>query len=511
MRIDPKFIDSLLHPSIDPDNQEKAIAKGLPASPGAVSGQVVFSADAAYEWAQKNKKVILVRRETSPDDIHGMHAAEGILTSFGGMTSHAAVVCRGMGKSCVAGCSAANVNKKEGKLTIGDRVIREGDVITLDGSTGEIFYGKIKTREAEISDDFREILRWSDQFRRIKIRTNADTPQDAKQALEFGAEGIGLCRTEHMFFDAGRARVMQEMIIANTKESRQKALDKLLPMQRQDFMEIFRTMDGFPVTIRLLDPPLHEFLPEKSEDIAILARELNLSPEKVKDVIVNLQEVNPMLGHRGCRLALTYPEIAQMQVRAIIEAAIAVSQEDKKVLPEIMIPLVGVLDEFQNLKTIITETIAEVFAKEGSRVDYQIGTMIELPRACLIADQIAREADFFSFGTNDLTQMTFAYSRDDVGKFVPQYIEKDILEKDPFATLDTTGVGELVEIALRKSRSVKEKIKIGVCGEHGGDPDSIDFFVENNFQYVSCSPFRVAVARIAAAQSEVRREEVEEE
>lgn len=504
MRVDADLIDTLLHPRLDPNAHKQVIAKGLPASPGAACGKVVFYADTAKEWADRGEKVILVRKETSPEDIHGMHAAQGILTSCGGMTSHAAVVARGMGTPCVAGATDVIINPKAKKFTIGEIIVHEGEIITLDGSKGEVILGECKTVEASISADFEMILKWADEIRRLEVRTNADTPEDARRALEFGAQGIGLCRTEHMFFDEERIRCMREMILSNTQEERVKAVDKLLPFQKQDFKEIFKIMNGLPVTIRLLDPPLHEFLPEKDRDIEELAQDFGLSFEQVKDRAENLQEVNPMLGHRGCRLAITYPEILYMQTQAILEAACEVQQLGIDVQPEIMIPLVGKSTEFRVLQEKIEKIGKKVLAEKCSDLKYKVGTMIEVPRACAVADRIARFAEFFSFGTNDLTQMTFGFSRDDVARFVPYYIENGILENDPFEIFDQKGVGELVRMGVERGRSVQPDLKVGICGEHGGNPESIDFFHREGFNYVSCSPFRVPVARLASAQAAIR-------
>ncbi|MCT4592228.1 MAG: pyruvate, phosphate dikinase [Candidatus Gracilibacteria bacterium] len=506
MRIDPKSLDQLLHPSLDPKADKNVIAIGIPASPGAACGKVVFHANTAEEWVKKGEKVILVRHETSPEDINGMHVSEGILTACGGKASHAAVVARGMGTPCVAGATEVIVNPKVGKFTIKDKdiVINEGDIITLHGSTGEVILGQCATIDAQISDELNQILTWADEARGMKIRTNADTPKDAKKAREFGAEGIGLCRTEHMFFDDDRIGIMREMILAENKQEREAALEKLLPLQRIDFEDIFKEMDGLPVTIRFLDPPLHEFLPEKDKDIAQFAETFDLTIEQAKDRIKNLHEVNPMLGHRGCRLLVTYPEILKMQTRAIIEAALNARENGIDVIPEIMIPLIGKKEEFVYLKKILITTIEEVFKEKNTTIEYLVGTMIELPRACMMAHRIAKEADFFSFGTNDLTQMTFGFSRDDVAKFLPEYMNKKIMEKDPFETLDQDGVGELIKIAIEKARSVNPNLKISVCGEHGGDPASIEFFNANTFNVASCSPFRVPLARIAAAQAKIK-------
>ena len=505
-RIEANSLDALLHPCLDPNEEKKVIASGLPASPGAACGKVVFHADTAKELADKGEKVVLVRKETSPEDIHGMHAAEGILTSCGGMTSHAAVVARGMGTPCVAGVTAVIINPKAKKFTVGEIVVSEGDIITLDGTEGTVILGECKTVEAEISAEFETILKWADEIRKLEIRTNADSPEDARRAIEFGAQGIGLCRTEHMFFDEKRIRCMREMILSNTQEERIKAVDKLLPFQKQDFKDIFKIMQGLPVTIRLLDPPLHEFLPEKDGDVQELAEDFGLTFEQVKDRAENLEEVNPMLGHRGCRLAITYPEILYMQTQAILEAACEVQKEGIDVQPEIMIPLVGTKNEFTILKEKIEKIADKVLLESCPNLKYKIGTMMEIPRACAVANRIAEHAEFFSFGTNDLTQLTFGYSRDDVARFVPHYKEHGVLEDDPFETLDQRGVGEVIKMGVERGRSVKPNLKIGVCGEHGGDPDSIDFFHREGFNYVSCSPFRVPIARLAAAQAAIRNQ-----
>ena len=505
LRIDPESLNQLLHPRIADDAQKHIITKGLPASPGAAVGQAVFTADDAHEWTKKGKEVILVRHETSPEDIHGMHAAKGILTACGGMTSHAAVVARGMGTCCVAGATSVIVNEKAKKFTVGEMIIKEGDFITLDGSLGEVILGGCKTVPPELTSDFQKVLSWADEHGSMHIRTNADTPKDAEKAREFGAKGIGLCRTEHMFFCEERINAMREMILSQEGPQREKALKKLLPYQRMDFKKILEVMDGYPVTIRLLDPPLHEFLPHKNKDIELMAKELRLSFEAVKDLVVNLGEVNPMLGHRGCRLMITYPEIAKMQVRAITEAACEVQKAGGQVFPEIMIPLVGMVSELKFLKGIIQEVIQEVFLEQKMKVNIKIGTMIEVPRACLVADEIAEVAEFVSFGTNDLTQMTFGISRDDTAKFLPNYIEKGYLPNDPFQVLDQKGVGRLIAIAVERGRNANPNIKIGICGEHGGEPSSVDYCFHHDFQYVSCSPFRVPIARMAAAQSFLRK------
>jgi pyruvate,orthophosphate dikinase len=506
MRIEPKSLDQLLHPTFDSETMEKAnpIAKGLPASPGAASGKVYFTAEKAVTATKNGEDVILVRKETSPEDIEGMHAAKGILTSRGGMTSHAAVVARGMGKCCVAGCESIKVNEELKTFSVDGMKFNEGDMISLDGTTGKVYEGKIKTVEPSLSGDFAKLMEWADQTRTLGVRTNADTPKDSNTALKFGAEGIGLCRTEHMFFDEERVPAVRRMILADTKEEREKALEIILPMQKEDFIGIYKEMKGKPVTIRLLDPPLHEFLPHEEEDIKKLAETMEVSVSKLKEIINDLEEFNPMLGHRGCRLAVTYPEIAEMQTRAIMEAAVEVSEEGISVKPEIMIPLVGMEEEMNFVKNIVKKTVEEVLEEKNVILEYLIGTMIEIPRASLIADDIAKEAEFFSFGTNDLTQMGFGFSRDDAGKFIGEYLDKEILPKDPFQSIDQKGIGKLVEMGVELGRRTRPDLKIGVCGEHGGDPDSIDFFHRVGLDYVSCSPYRVPIARLAAAQSAIR-------
>lgn len=500
LRIDAASLHQLLHSDIDPKAQKNVIAKGLPASPGAASGRVVFSADDAFEWVTNRKqKVILVRKETSPEDIHGMHVAEGILTSTGGATSHAAVVCRGMGKCCVAGCADIMVDAKNKRFIVGHTVVYEGDIITLNGTTGEVILGEVPMVKAGVSEDFETVLKWADEYRTMDVRTNADTPYDAEVARKFGAEGIGLCRTEHMFFDEGRIKVVREMILAKDLEGRRRALRKLLPMQREDFEGIFQAMNGLPVTIRLLDPPLHEFLPQKDSQIEELARELMMDFEEVKRLKDSLHEVNPMLGHRGCRLGITYPEIYEMQVQAILEAGIKMSRAGVKVLPEIEVPLVGHVEELKVVRQMI-ETMIRHY-KDDITFKYKIGTMIELPRACLTADELATEADFFSFGTNDLTQTTFGLSRDDSGKFMNEYVDRNIWERDPAAGIDERGVGKLMKTCIQLGRGTKPKIEIGICGEQGGDPASVKFCHRIGLDYVSCSPYRVPIARVAAAQA----------
>ncbi|NLL34965.1 MAG: pyruvate, phosphate dikinase [Clostridiales bacterium] len=505
LKVDPKILDSLLHPQFDPDLLKKAVpaAKGLPASPGAACGQIYFTADAAAKAAQEGQKTMLVRMETSPEDIEGMNAAEGILTARGGMTSHAAVVARGMGKCCVAGCDG--INFFDGYITINGTRVNEGEFISLDGSTGNVYIGVIDTVGATVSGDFATFMSWADELRVLQVRTNADTPRDAKQALELGAEGIGLTRTEHMFFEADRIMAVREMILAKDADQRKRALNKILPMQRSDFEGIFRAMRGYPVTIRLLDPPLHEFLPKEKEEIEHLAKEMGVSFDELNASVEALHELNPMLGHRGCRLAVSYPEIAEMQTRAIIEAAINVNSEPgDPVIPEIMVPLVGEKKELAFVKNTITTTADAIIAESGTELKYMVGTMIEIPRAALNADEIAEEAEFFSFGTNDLTQMTFGFSRDDAGKFLEDYYSTRIYEFDPFARFDIEGTGKLVSTAVKLGRAARPNIKLGVCGEHGGDPSSVEFFHKVGLNYVSCSPFRVPIARLAAAQAAVK-------
>ena len=498
-RVTPEQIEHLLHPTFDPKAEKKVLARGLPASPGAAAGRVVFHADDAEAWAAKGEQVILVRVETSPEDIGGMNAAQGILTARGGMTSHAAVVARGMGKCCVAGCGTLNVSYAARQLEAGGAVVREGDWISLDGSAGEVLLGRVPTVHPELSGDFGVLMKWVDEIRRINVRTNADTPNDAAVARNFGAEGIGLCRTEHMFFEGDRIRAMREMILADDEAGRRRALDKLLPYQKSDFLGIFRAMNGLPVTIRTLDPPLHEFLPHEDDNQKEMAAEMGVSVERIKAKVESLHEFNPMLGHRGCRLGITYPEITEMQARAIFEAACELAKEKVKVLPEVMIPLVGTIGEMKNQKEIVIRTAQKVMKEQGVKVKYLVGTMIEIPRAALIADQIAGEAEFFSFGTNDLTQMTFGYSRDDAGKFLGEYVDKGILPRDPFQTLDQEGVGQLVRMAIQKGRKTRKDLKVGICGEHGGDPESVKFCHRVGMNYVSCSPYRVPIARLAAA------------
>jgi pyruvate,orthophosphate dikinase len=507
MRVNPAALDQLLHPSLDPDAPRDLLTRGLPASPGAASGEVVFNADDAERLANDGKKVMLVRTETSPEDIHGMHAAAGIVTSRGGMTSHAAVVARGMGRPCVCGAGDVRIERDGSQCTVGGRTIKAGDQITIDGATGEVFAGAVKTVQPELSGDFAKLMTWADRHRRMKVRANAETPLDAKTARDFGAEGIGLCRTEHMFFDADRILAVREMILAGNEAGRKAALEKLLPVQRGDFEELFTVMRGLPVTIRLLDPPLHEFLPSTDAEIAEVAKAAGVEPETFRQRARDLHEANPMLGHRGCRLGITYPEIYEMQVRAILEAACDVAQSTgDTIVPEIMVPLVSTQTEFTRLKSRIDETAQAVFAAKGKTLDYLVGTMIELPRAALIADRIAEDAAFFSFGTNDLTQTTFGLSRDDAGAFLPFYMRENIMAQDPFVSLDPDGVGALVEIGVERGRKTRPDIKLGICGEHGGDPASISFCESVGLDYVSCSPYRVPIARLAAAQASLTKE-----
>ena len=509
LRVEPKQLDSLLHPQFDAAALKKAevIGKGLAASPGAACGRVVFTAGDAKEWADRGEKVILVRLETSPEDIEGMDVSQGILTVRGGMTSHAAVVARGMGTCCVSGCGDIKINEADKSFTLGGKTIKEGDYISLDGSTGNIYGEAVPTVEASISGDFGRFMAWADAARTLKVRTNADNPRDAAQAVKFGAEGIGLCRTEHMFFEADRIKAMREMIVAKDAESRKKALAKLLPYQQKDFEEMYEVLEGRPMTVRYLDPPLHEFLPTKEEDIAEIAGELNITIEELKHVISSLHEFNPMMGHRGCRLAVTYPEIAEMQTTAVISAALNVDKKhpDWKIVPEIMIPLVGEVKELKYVKDVVVATADKLIKEAGSDMTYHVGTMIEIPRAAVTADEIAKEAEFFSFGTNDLTQMTFGFSRDDAGKFLDAYYDAKIYEFDPFAKLDQTGVGALVKMAAEKGRATRPDIKLGICGEHGGDPSSVEFCHNIGLNYVSCSPFRVPIARLAAAQAAIKQ------
>ena len=507
LMVDPKQLDALLHPQFDAAalKAAKPVAHALPASPGAACGQIVFNAEDATSWAKAGHKVVLVRLETSPEDIEGMNHSQGILTVRGGMTSHAAVVARGMGTCCVSGCGEIVMDEENKKFTLAGREYHEGDWISLDGSTGNIYGEAIQTTDASISGEFARFMRWADAARRLKVRTNADNPHDAAVAVKFGAEGIGLCRTEHMFFAADRIPAVREMIVSTTEEARRKALDKLLPMQRGDFEGIYKAMEGRPVTIRFLDPPLHEFLPTADDDIRALAEEMGLTFESLKATVEGLHEFNPMMGHRGCRLAVSYPEIAEMQTRAVIEAALNVRRETgMDIIPEIMIPLVGEIKELAFVKKTVVETAAKVMEERGENIKYHVGTMIEIPRAALTADEIAQEAEFFSFGTNDLTQMTFGFSRDDAGKFLKDYYDRKIYESDPFARLDQKGVGKLVKMAADLGRQTRPDIKLGICGEHGGDPSSVEFCHKVGLSYVSCSPFRVPIARLAAAQAAIR-------
>jgi pyruvate, orthophosphate dikinase len=507
LRMEPNKLDELLHPVFDQKAIEKAevVAKGLPASPGAATGQIVYHADDAEEWASQGKEVILVRVETSPEDLKGMNLANGILTARGGMTSHAAVVARGMGKCCVSGAGTVKIDYRARTMKVDGHVYKEGDWISLNGSTGEVYDGKIATIDPELSGNFGELMELADKYARMHVRTNADTPHDSRVARNFGAQGIGLCRTEHMFFEGDRIKAMREMILASDEAGRRKALEKLLPIQREDFEGIFEAMHDLPVTVRLLDPPLHEFVPHEEENQKEMADEMGISPEEVKQKVEDLAEMNPMLGHRGCRLGNTYPEISEMQARAIIEAALNLKAKGVKAIPEIMIPLTGTLKEMKMQEDIVRTTAEKVFEERGERIDYLVGTMIEVPRAALTADEIAESAEFFSFGTNDLTQMTFGYSRDDAGKFLPVYLKKGILKHDPFQVLDQEGVGQLMETAVEKGRKTRPDIKIGICGEHGGEPSSVEFCNTLGFNYVSCSPFRVPIARLAAAQAVIKQ------
>lgn len=506
LRMEPNKLDELLHPVFDREAIKKAnvVASGLPASPGAATGQVVFFADEAEEWAEQGKTVILARIETSPEDLRGMNVAKGILTARGGMTSHAAVVARGMGKCCVSGAGGVKVNYKARTMTMNGKEYKEGDWISLNGTTGEVYDGKIATKDPDLSGDFGKIMELAEKHTRMSVRTNADTPKDATVALKFGAKGIGLCRTEHMFFEGKRIMAMREMILADDEAGRRKALDKLLPIQREDFEGIFEAMQDLPVTVRLLDPPLHEFVPHEEENQKEMADEMGVPVEKIKQKVEDLDEFNPMLGHRGCRLGNTYPEITEMQARAIIEAALNLKKKDIKVLPEIMIPLTGTEKEYNMQEEIVRRTAGQVFQERGDSIEYLVGTMIEIPRAALVADKIAEKAEFFSFGTNDLTQMGFGYSRDDAGRFLPIYIKRGILEHDPFQVLDQEGIGQLVEMGTERGRKTRPDLKVGICGEHGGEPSSVEFCHRVGMNYVSCSPYRVPIARLAAAMANLR-------
>ncbi|MFQ5847370.1 MAG: pyruvate, phosphate dikinase [Candidatus Methylomirabilales bacterium] len=504
LRVDPHQVEILLHPMLDAKAKVERVARGLPASPGAAVGRVVFTAEEAEAWAGRGEKVILVRAETSAEDVGGMHAAQGILTARGGMTSHAAVVARGMGKPCVAGCGDISISEAEKSLTVKGRTVREGDWITIDGTTGDLMLGQLPLIQPELSGDFALLVRWADTYRKIGVRTNADTPTDAAATMRFEAEGIGLCRTEHMFFVEDRIIAMREMIVAEDPEGRRKALARLLPMQRSDFKAIFEKMKGLPVIIRVFDPPLHEFLPRTHHELKGLAEDLGMPLERLMRKLELLQESNPMLGHRGCRLAITYPEITEMQARAIFEASCQMVRERKKVHPEVMVPLVGTVEEFRHQRAIVDRVAAEVMREFGVKVTYQVGTMIEIPRACLVADKIAAEAEFFSFGTNDLTQTTFGFSRDDAGKFLPQYLEEGILAEDPFVSIDEEGVGQLMVTAVKRGRSARKNLEVGICGEHAGDPKSVEFCHRAGLDYVSCSPYRVPVAKLAAAHAALR-------
>ena len=505
-RVDPSSLDQLLHPTIDESEELNIIATGLPASPGAASGKIVFNADDAEKASNDGEKVILTRIETSPEDIHGMHAAQGILTTRGGMTSHAAVVARGMGRPCISGAGSIRIDYENELLIVGNEKFKSGDIITIDGTNGNIISGEVKMKDPDLSGDFEKIMKWADDIRKLRIRANAETKLDASVAKNFGAEGIGLCRTEHMFFDEGRINSVREMILATDEQARRVALSKLLPMQKNDFIELFEVMGDLPVTIRLLDPPLHEFLPHEENDFEEVASSLNTSVENLKDRVTELIETNPMLGHRGCRLAITYPEIPEMQAKAIFEASVEIYNKTKNIIcPEIMVPLITSRKELEIVKSVIDKAAQDVMHEHNIELNYTVGTMIELPRAALKSDEIAEVADFFSYGTNDLTQTTFGISRDDSSKFLQEYVDKNILEKDPFVSIDIEGVGELVKISAERGRRIKPGIKLGICGEHGGDPKSIIFCANNNLDYVSCSPYRVPIARLAAAQAEIKK------
>tara|TARA_B100001142_G_scaffold111958_1_gene113937 strand:- start:1258 stop:2883 length:1626 start_codon:yes stop_codon:yes gene_type:complete len=507
MRVNPNQLDELLHPALDKESEQNAtiLTKGLPAGPGGAKGRVVFTADDAESWNAKGEKVILIREETSPEDVHGMHAAEAILTARGGMTSHAALVARGWGKCCIVGCNELNISLEKKELTVGNTIIKEGDWITMNGTLGLVYIGQLDLTPADPDKnvEYKELMKWADEIRKLKIRTNAESPDDAKQAIKFGAEGIGLCRTEHMFFDETRILAMRKMILSNNDEDRRDAVMGLLPFQKEDFKETFKAMEGKPVTIRLLDPPLHEFITLDDEQINELAKNINTDPLLVSQRIASLHELNPMLGHRGCRLGIAYPEITEMQASAILEATAELVKEGLNILPEIMIPLVGTVTEYVDQEKIVRNVASKVESKYSVKLNYLVGTMIELPRACLTADEIAEHAEFFSFGTNDLTQTTYGFSRDDIGSFLPQYLDRNILAGDPFQSLDIKGVGKLVTMAVNLGRKVNPSIKIGICGEHGGDPNSIHFCKNNGLDYVSCSPYRVPIARLSAAQAEL--------
>jgi len=508
MRVMPEQLDELLHPMLDPESEKQAtfLAKGLPAGPGGATGRIVFTADDAESWHKNGEQVILIREETSPEDVHGMHAAEAILTAKGGMTSHAALVARGWGKCCIVGCSAIHINKETKEVSVGDAVLKEGDWVTMNGTRGNLYKGKVNLipSNPDTHPEYKILMEWADEFRTLKIRTNAESPSDAAQAIRFGAEGIGLCRTEHMFFDETRILAMRKMILADNKSDRRTAVMGLLPFQKEDFKGILKAMEGKPVTIRLLDPPLHEFITLNDNQIQELADSLSLERSKIEKRIAGLHELNPMLGHRGCRLGVAYPEITEMQSRAIFEATAELTKEGVSILPEVMIPLVGTVTEYTDQENIVRKVAKDVRNETGVEFNYLVGTMIELPRACLTADEIAQHAEFFSFGTNDLTQTTFGFSRDDIGSFLPDYLERNILPGDPFQSLDVSGVGKLVSMAVKLGRGVNSKLKIGICGEHGGDPSSIEFCKETGLDYVSCSPFRVPIARLAAAQASIR-------
>ena len=507
LRVKPDQLDELLHPMLDSDSEKKVniLAKGLPAGPGGATGRLVFTADDAESWHNKGEKVILIREETSPEDVHGMHASEAILTAKGGMTSHAALVARGWGKCCIVGCSDLQINLKNKEVEVNNQILREGDWVTMNGTKGYLYNAKLELVPANPDNhsEYKVLMDWADEFRKLKIRTNAESPSDAAQAINFGAEGIGLCRTEHMFFDEKRIIAMRKMILADNNEDKRSAIMELLPFQKEDFKGILKAMEGKPVTIRLLDPPLHEFITLDDKQISELALRLNIEEGSISKRISSLHELNPMLGHRGCRLGIAFPDITEMQARAILEASVELINEGVSVFPEIMIPLVGTVTEYIDQANIIKRTANKIEKESGKKLKYLIGTMIELPRACLTASEIAEHAEFFSFGTNDLTQTTYGFSRDDIGSFLPDYLEKKILSHDPFQSIDIKGVGRLVSMAVKESRAVNSKLKIGICGEHGGDPSSIKFCKESGLDYVSCSPFRVPIARLAAAQSEL--------